>query len=132
MSILTAHHLRGLDIPDVVSVLGKFLTTEWKRVKTPYGLSSSFDKVNSSHAEDLERILLDAGFKVWLSYFLAGRVRGTHYSGQLQDQTAIEVLRGWSPERQREVAEQLNNTEVHPSVSNAIDALWKRCNEGRE
>jgi hypothetical protein len=101
---------------DSVSLFTKLLTAEWTRQKAPTGFDDAFARAKLLPEETLERILLDAGFEVWLSYFLTQR---RAHEGKRSESFAIETLNSLDTQGQREVAAQIGSAPVHPTISAA-------------
>ncbi|KIW10063.1 hypothetical protein PV08_11839 [Exophiala spinifera] len=114
------------DVSEIASIFAKPLTEEWTRRKTPYGFDKALQRAQGLPKEDTERILLDTGFKAWISYFLAGQGSSNHYIGRAEKLRAIDTLQKLSVESKKEVATHIINTQAHETVSAAIDRLLKR------
>ncbi len=111
------------DVQRLISILTREFTTEWVRTNAPHGMWKALKNVPSLESGHIQKTLLGVGFKAWLSHFLAGQRKETHYKGHADDTWALNTLQTLNPELLREVAGAIERTQVHPTVLNAISKL---------
>ncbi|KAK5406890.1 hypothetical protein LTR06_008385, partial [Exophiala xenobiotica] len=76
---------------------------------------------------EIERIFLQARFKVWLPYFLTKQRKVKHYEGKKAHLQAIAALEQLPDETRKAVANALLETPAHPTVQAQIEKLSNRA-----
>lgn len=114
----------------LIGIFRKYLTSEWTRKKTPYNLKSSLQNARTSEPGSTEQVLLDAGFHVWLAYFLATNGEA-HFEGRSAQVAAIASFQQYNISDKKRIAEGVAATTPHPSVQIAIDRILETTNKKR-
>jgi hypothetical protein len=117
------------DVQRVITILTRTFTTEWKWKNAPHGMWKALKIVPDLQPGHIQRTLLSVGFKAWLSHFLAGQRKKTHYRGHTDHIFALNKLETLDYELQRGVASVVEKAKVHPTVSAAITVLKARIVE---
>jgi hypothetical protein len=109
-------------IPDIKGILTPFLTSEWARQKTPYGITAALKAARSQPDDHTEQIFLKAGFQAWVAYYLA-KHRSGNYVGRSAALSTIDAFDLLPREQREEVAASIAKIEPPESVADAIDAI---------
>ncbi|KAF5127132.1 hypothetical protein E5D57_008060 [Metarhizium anisopliae] len=120
---------QGIEEP--VEIFRKYLTSEWTRKKTPYGLDAALAKAADSESDATERVFLSTGFTAWLAYFLASTGEG-HYEGRYAQLQAIAAFNQLPVEERKAAAKRVAETVPHDTVRHAIGKMLQEPKRRRE